>query len=63
MLKTLQRNDRFRYEEKMNLVYNLNRYFNNEADHDSQNTMRKSPIEHLKEDNTFLYLKVCLRVY
>ena len=60
MLKTLQRNDRFRYEDKMKLVYNLSRYFNKEADNAAEKTTPKSSNQHLKEDNTFLYLKVCL---
>ena len=61
MLKTLQRNDRFRYEDKMKLVYNLNRYFTNEADRaQAQSGARRqiSSSEKLKEDSTFLYLKV-----
>lgn len=57
MLKTLQRNDRFRYEDKMKLVYNLSRYFNKEADNAAEKTTPKSSNQHLKEDNTFLYLK------
>ncbi|XP_063678017.1 uncharacterized protein LOC134813993 isoform X2 [Bolinopsis microptera] len=57
MLKTLQKNDRFRYEDKMKLVYNLSRYFNKEADNAAEKTTPKSSNQDLKEDNTFLYLK------
>lgn len=62
MLKTLQNNERTRCEEKMKLIYNLNKFLN-EGGRDAKLPSRKSRKESLpkiKGNDTFLFLKVNL---
>lgn len=59
MLKTLQNNERTRCEEKMKLIYNLNKFLN-EGGRDAKLPSRKSRKESLpkiKGNDTFLFLK------
>ena len=60
MLKTLQSNDRSRCEDKMKLIYSLNRYLNEGKPKPAQSPTRskRESLPKVIGNDTFLFLKV-----